>query len=327
MKIFRNSEEITPEFHNAYVTIGNFDGVHVGHRYIFNQIIEEARRVGSKAVVITFDPHPKMVLHPDRRPFFLITTPQEKMALLEEIGIDGVFLIPFSLEYARTTARSFICDVLWQHFRVRKVFIGHDYTFGYGKEGNQQLLENFGKELGFDVAVIDAVKVRDTIISSTLIRNLILEGRVKDAADFLGRLYNLKGTIVKGHQRGGGLGFPTANLAPEKVLIPRTGVYAALALLNGVRYAAVLNIGFNPTFGNEELAIEVHLLDFKGEIYGETLQVYFVERLRNEVRFASPEELVRQIQQDVAQGTALLKPYLPGGAKSDLPLPFGRQKQ
>jgi len=268
-----------------------------------------------------------MVLHPDRRPFFLITTPQEKMALLEEIGIDGVFLIPFSLEYARTTARSFICDVLWQHFRVRKVFIGHDYTFGYGKEGNQQLLENFGKELGFDVAVIDAVKVRDTIISSTLIRNLILEGRVKDAADFLGRLYNLKGTIVKGHQRGGGLGFPTANLAPEKVLIPRTGVYAALALLNGVRYAAVLNIGFNPTFGNEELAIEVHLLDFKGEIYGETLQVYFVERLRNEVRFASPEELVRQIQQDVAQGTALLKPHLPGGAKSDLPLPFGRQKQ
>lgn len=111
------------------------------------------------------------------------------------------------------------------------------------------------------------------------------------------------------------------------MLIPRTGVYAALALLNGVRYAAVLNIGFNPTFGNEELAIEVHLLDFKGEIYGETLQVYFVERLRNEVRFASPEELVRQIQQDVAQGTALLKPYLPGGAKSDLPLPFGRQKQ
>ena len=325
MKIFRNSEEITPDFHNAYVTIGNFDGVHVGHRYIFNQIIEEARWVGSKAVVITFDPHPKMILHPDRRPFYLITTPQEKMALLEEIGIDGVFLIPFSLEYARTTARAFICDVLWQHFRVRKVFIGHDYTFGYGKEGNQQLLENFGKELGFDVAVIDAVKVRDTIISSTLIRNLILEGRVKDAADFLGRLYNLKGTIVKGHQRGGGLGFPTANLAPEKVLIPRTGVYAALALLNGVRYAAVLNIGYNPTFGNEELAIEVHLLDFKGEIYGETLQIYFVERLRNEVRFASSEELVRQIQQDVAQGKALLAPYLPGGEKNDLPLPFGRQ--
>lgn len=327
MKIFRSLEEITPEFQNAYITIGNFDGVHVGHRYIFNRIIEEARGVGSQAVIITFDPHPKMVLHPDRRPFYLIATLEEKMALLEEIGIDAVFLIPFSLEYAQTTAQSFICDVLWQHFRVKKVFIGHDYTFGRGKEGKQQLLEDFGKNLGFDVTVIDAVKVHDTIISSTLIRNLILEGQVKAAADFLGRPYNLKGTVVKGYRRGTDLGFPTANLAPEKVLIPRPGVYAAVVVLQEKRYAAVLNIGFNPTFGNEDMAIEIHLLDFEGEIYGETLQVYFVERLRDELCFPSPAELTRQIQQDVTCGRALLQPYLPGGEKNDLPLPFGRQNQ
>ena len=327
MKIFKSLEEITPEFYDAYVTIGNFDGVHVGHRYIFNQIIEEARQVGSRAVVITFDPHPKMVLHPDRRPFYLIATIEEKMAILEEIGIDAVFLIPFSLEYAQTTARSFICDVLWQRFRVKKVFIGHDYTFGRGKEGKQQLLEAYGKELGFGVTVIDAVKFHDTVISSTLIRNLILDGQVKNAADFLGRPYNLKGTVVKGHQRGGGMGFPTANLDPEKVLVPRTGVYAAIVLLHGTRYAAVLNIGYNPTFGNGDRTIEVHLIDFQGEIYGETLQVYFIERLRDELRFPSADELVRQIQQDVVLGTALLKPYLPGGEKSDLPLPFGRQKR
>jgi riboflavin kinase/FMN adenylyltransferase len=325
MNIFRTLEEISPEFHNAYVTIGNFDGVHVGHRYIFNRIIEEARQVGSKAVVITFDPHPKMILHPDRRPFYLITTLEEKMALLEEIGIEGVFLIPFSLEYAQTTARSFICDILWQSFRVRKVFIGHDYTFGRGKEGKQQLLEEFGKELGFDVQVIDAVKVKDTVISSTLIRNLILDGKVKEAADFLGRPYNLKGPVIRGHQRGTGMGFPTANLAPEKVLVPRTGVYAAIVLADGKKYAAMLNIGYNPTFGNEELAIEVHLLDFHEDIYGKTLQVYFIDRLRDEMRFATPEDLVHQIQQDVDRGKALLAPYLPGGAKNNLPLPFGRQ--
>jgi riboflavin kinase / FMN adenylyltransferase len=327
MKIFRSIEEITPEFQNAYVTIGNFDGVHVGHRYIFNQIIDEARRLGSKAVVITFDPHPKMVLHPDRRPFYLIATLQEKMALLEEIGIDAVFLIPFSLEYAQTTAQSFICDVLWNHLRVRKVFIGHDYTFGRGKEGKQQLLEDYGRKLGFDVAVIDAVKVQDTVISSTLIRNLILDGQVKTAANFLGRPYNLKGTVVKGYRRGTELGFPTANLAPEKVLMPRPGVYAAVVVLQEQRYAAVLNIGFNPTFGNEDMTIEIHLLDFEGEIYGETLQVYFIGRLRDELQFPSPADLARQIQQDITLGQELLKPYLPGGEKNDLPLPFGRQKK
>jgi riboflavin kinase/FMN adenylyltransferase len=326
MKIFRSLEELTSDFHDAYVTIGNFDGVHVGHRYIFNQIIEEARLVGSQAVVITFDPHPKMVLHPDRRPFYLIATLEEKMALLEESGVDAVFLISFSLEYAQTTAQSFICDVLWNRFRVKKVFIGHDYTFGRGKEGKKQLLEDFGKELGFDVAVIDAVKVEDTVISSTLIRNLILDGQVKTAADFLGRPYNLKGTVVKGYRRGTDLGFPTANLAPEKVLVPCIGVYAAVVVLRGERYAAVLNIGFNPTFGNDDMAIEIHLLDFEGEIYGETLQVYFIERLRDELRFSSPAELALQIQKDVALGKVLLKPYLRGGEKNDLPLPFGRQR-
>jgi len=307
MKIFNPLETVTPDFHQAYVTIGNFDGVHIGHRYIFNLIQAEARQMDAKAVVMTFDPHPKMLLHPERRPFYLITTLEEKMALLEKSGIDAVFLIPFSLDYAKTTAQAFVHDFLWQHLHVRKVFIGHDNTFGCGKEGNQAFLEEYGQRLGFSVSVIDAVKMSDTVISSTLVRHCILDGEVGKAKIFLGRPYNIKGTVVKGYRRGNDLGFPTANLDPEKVLLPKEGVYAAWIILENQQFDAVLNIGHNPTFSNDHLTIEVHLLDFKGELYGKTLQVYFVDRLRDEIKFTSSEELVQQIRQDAIQAKDLLK--------------------
>ena len=318
MKIFNSLEAITPDFHHAYVTIGNFDGVHAGHRYIFNQIQSEARRAGAKAVVMTFDPHPKMILHPERRPFYLIATLEEKMALLEKSGIDAVFLIPFSLDYAKTTAQTFVQDILWQRLRVRKVFIGHDYTFGCGKEGNRAFLERYGQNLGFSVSVIDAVKISETIISSTLIRHCILDGEVRKAMTFLGRPYNIKGTVVKGYRRGNDLGFPTANLEPEKVLLPKEGVYAAWAILENQRFDAVLNIGDNPTFSNDRLSLEVHLLDFQEELYGKTLQVYFVDRLRDEVKFTTAEELAAQIRQDVIRAKELLQQ----ARQDDLPLYF-----
>jgi riboflavin kinase/FMN adenylyltransferase len=267
---------------------------------------------------MTFDPHPKMILHPERRPFYLIATLEEKMALLEKSGIDAVFLIPFSLDYAKTTAQTFVQDILWQRLRVRKVFIGHDYTFGCGKEGNRAFLERYGQNLGFSVSVIDAVKISETIISSTLVRHCILDGEVRKAMIFLGRPYNIKGTVVKGYRRGNDLGFPTANLEPEKVLLPKEGVYAAWAILENQRFDAVLNIGDNPTFSNDRLSLEVHLLDFQEELYGKTLQVYFVDRLRNEVKFTTAEELAAQIRQDVIHAKELLQQ----ARQDNLPLYF-----
>ena len=319
MKIFNSLEAITPDFHHTYVTIGNFDGVHIGHQCIFNRIQSEAKQAGAKTAVMTFDPHPKMILHPERRPFYLIATKEEKMALLEKNGIDAAFLIPFSLDFAKTTAQTFVQDILWQHLRVRKVFIGHDYTFGYGKEGNQAFLEKYGQNLGFSVSVIDAVKLSDTIISSTLVRQCILDGEIHKAMTFLGRPYNIKGTVIKGYRRGEGLGFPTANLDPEKVLLPKEGVYAAWIILENQQFDAVLNIGYNPTFSNDHLTIEIHLLDFKEDLYGKTLQVYFVDRLRDEMKFATAEKLALQIRHDVIHAKEVLQQQ---GRQNDLPLYF-----
>jgi len=310
MKIIRGTESIPPEMQGAYITIGNFDGVHLGHRHICQTLIREAAREGRKTLLITFVPHPKMLLHPERRPFYLLTSLEEKIKLLEAQGLDAVILIPFTLEYAETSAESFIVDFLWNKLRVKKVFIGHDYTFGSKKGGNEKVLAEYGKKLGFDVHVINAISVGNTLVSSTKIREAILTGDVKRAAMLLGRPYNVGGTVVEGKGRGATLGFPTANVKPDKELLPARGVYAAMVHLEGGGYRGVLNIGVNPTFGENKPTLEVHLMDFQGNLYGEALDVLFIERLREERKFSSPEELVAQLKKDVAQARAVLTPYL-----------------
>jgi len=311
MIIIKGTDKIPSEFRDAVVTIGNFDGIHLGHGLIFEQVIAAARQEKRQALVITFDPHPKMLLHPERRPFYLITSLEEKISLLDDIGIDAVILIPFSLEFAKTTAETFIRDILWDKLHIRKIFIGHDYTFGRGKEGNEAYLVLQGSKLGFDVDVVNAFTINSGIVSSTRIRNAILEGDVKTAASLLGRPYNLSGPVVVGHRRGAGLGFPTANIDPEKVLVPARGVYAVIVELDGQRYQGVLNIGYNPTFADEKRSVEVHLLDFDGNIYGMTLEVLFIERIRDEVKFDGPDKLVAQIRQDIDRARIILKPLLP----------------
>jgi riboflavin kinase/FMN adenylyltransferase len=273
------------------------------------KLAHEAHAEGRHAVVMTFDPHPKMIIHPDRHPFYLITTLEEKIDLVEKQGIDALILIPFTLEFAATTAREFVCNILWGKLRAGKILIGHDYTFGRGKEGNEALLTAFGEKLGFSVEVMNAFTREGVIISSTRIRNAILEGNVRTAASFLGRPYNLVGSVVEGHHRGTGLGFPTANIEPEKVLIPAGGVYVALVNLEGKKYQGVLNIGRNPTFGNDKQTIEVYLLDFKEQIRGKRLEVLFVDRLRDEIKFAGPSDLVAQIGRDVARAQDVLASY------------------
>ncbi|HLA27826.1 MAG TPA: bifunctional riboflavin kinase/FAD synthetase [Syntrophales bacterium] len=307
MHVFTGTEGIPSEFRKAFITIGNFDGVHLGHRFIFQKLILEAHKENRKALLVTFVPHPKMLLHPERRPFYLLTTIEEKIKLLEALGLDALILIPFTLEYAQTTAESFILDVLWKNFQVRKIFIGHDYRFGKDKRGDEDMLTAFGKKLGFDVAVINAVAVGDTVISSTRIRAAILEGDVKTAAMLLGRPYNVSGTVIEGKRRGAALGFPTANIKPNKELLPAKGVYAAIVNLEGKRYNGALSIGLNPTFGDVQLSMEVHLMDFNGDIYGKYADVLFIERIRGERKFPGPEMLSLQIKKDVEEARDILK--------------------
>jgi riboflavin kinase / FMN adenylyltransferase len=306
MQIFNNSENITPDFQGSFVTIGNFDGVHLSHQFICRKLAAEAKAAGQKSLVITFDPHPKRILHPNIKPFYLITTLTEKFQLLEDCGIDGTLVISFDQAYSKTTARQFVCEFLGRELKVKKIIVGHDYRFGQGQQGNSDYLIAAGAELGFTVEVIDAFKVGADIVSSTLIRNLILKGEIGSVFGFLGRWYNVAGAVVSGHGRGTGLGFPTANLEPEKELLPPPGIYAAFAELEGKRLMTALSIGAKPTFGDYTFTFEAYLLDFAGDVRGKRINIMFVEKLRDIIKFDSPETLTKQITADVEKTRAIL---------------------
>lgn len=308
MKVIRGNEAIPAALRGAVVTIGNFDGVHIGHQVIFRKVVDEAHRENRPAVAISFDPHPKMVLHPERRPFYLITSLKEKILLLETLGLDAFLLIPFTLEYAQTTAEEFISDLLLTRLQIRKILIGHDFTFGRGNKGNVAFLTESGRRLGFDVEVMGEIKVGEITISSTRIREALLAGQVRFAASLLGRPYNLAGRVIHGSRRGTRLGFPTANILPEKELVPPSGIYAVHVLVDGHRRHGALSIGFNPTFGSQEKpSIEVHIFDFNDDIYDKSLNILFIERIRDQIRFGSPEELIARIRQDIAQVREILR--------------------
>jgi riboflavin kinase / FMN adenylyltransferase len=307
MIVFKGIENITGDFCRSFVTIGNFDGVHLSHQFICRKLATEARSAGIKSLVITFDPHPKMVLHPEIRPFYLITTLEERLQILEKCGIDGTLIIPFSRDYSRLTAEEFVRGFLHKKLAIKKIIVGHDYTFGQGKKGNSDYLISAGRELGFEVEVIEAFKVGKNVVSSTLIRNLIIKGALKIVTKLLGRWYNVAGIVVKGYGRGVELGFPTANLDPEKELLPPAGIYAAFVDVEGKRYMAALNIGGKPTFADYTFTFEVHLLDFSGDLRGKRLNVHFVEKLRDIVKFDSPERLKKQIAADIEKIKKILK--------------------
>jgi len=307
MKIFEGIENITGDFRGAFVTIGNFDGVHLSHQHICRKLAAEAKKSGQKSLVITFDPHPKMILHPNIRPFYLITTRSEKIALLETCGVDATVIIPFDLHYSKITAEQFVQDFLWKKLAITKIIIGHDYVFGQARQGNDAFLKAQGRKLGFSVEVITAFKIDQEIVSSTLIRNYILSGDIPGATRLLGRFYNVAGTVVSGAGRGTGLGYPTANIEPEKELLPPSGIYAAFVMVDGNRYMGALNIGAKPTFEDYTSTMEVFLLDYEGDLRGKILNVLFVEKLRDIVKFDGPESLKRQIAADVENTKEILK--------------------
>jgi riboflavin kinase/FMN adenylyltransferase len=306
MKIHREIDEITKPYPNCCVTIGNFDGVHRGHQQLFSTVVEKARARSGTSVAITFDPHPLQVLLP--KGIKLISTCEQKMELIEAAGIDVLLVIPFTKEFAGTTAEDFVSKVLVERIGVTELVVGYDYAFGKGRCGNIDFLRRQGQVHNFPVTVIDAFYLGDELVSSTRIRELVQVGKMAKAAKLLGRSYQIRGTVQVGKQRGGKvIGFPTANLkVNEEDLVPKHGVYVTQVICEGRCYGGVLNIGYNPTFGDQELVAETHIFDFNENIYGKPIKLNLLYFLRGEIKFAGPRELAEQISRDVIEAKKIL---------------------
>ena len=307
MKIYTDLEEIERPFNRPAVTIGNFDGVHLGHQALFKKVVELAKPRGGDKVAVTFHPHPMKVLRPDNPPK-LISTLEQKIELIMEAGIEHLVCLPFTRPFAATTADEFVEGILYRKIGVEDLVVGYDYACGKGRQGDIEFLKRKGQELGFRVHVIPPVKVDGMVVSSTKIRELVAEGDMEMVRKMLGRFYQIRGVVRRGKRRGGPVvGFPTANLAiNEEDLCPKPGVYAVQVLHGKAVYGGVMNIGYNPTFGDAKLGAEVHIFNFHKDIYGHEIKVNIVARIRDEKRFSGPEELARQIAKDIEKARRIL---------------------
>lgn len=305
MMICRSLDELPSGLTKPVVTLGNFDGVHRGHQEIFRRVTEEAETTGGTSVVVTFRPHPLKVI-PNLRNVVLITTYEERARLIEQCGIDLLLEIPFDRSIAELSPRCFIHEILVSRLGVRTLFIGYDYAFGHNREGRVPLLVSAGKEHGFSVKVLEPINNGSEIYSSSAIRRLLQIGEVSSVVELLGRHFSLSGSVVHGHGRGASLGYPTANIQTDKELIPPDGVYAVKVLLDGVVRDGACNIGRNPTYGNRESSIEVHIFDFSEDMYGKTIEIFFIERIRGERKFTGPEALREAIGFDVKRSREIL---------------------
>ncbi|MDY0211381.1 MAG: bifunctional riboflavin kinase/FAD synthetase [Desulfuromonadaceae bacterium] len=306
MKIIRSLDEISRPFNNTVATVGNFDGVHLGHRAIFRNLVKRARHEDGVSVVCTFDPHPLKFLAPDRAPR-LINTRAEKERLIAASQIDILLQIPFDHDLAALPPATFVDEILLGKLGVQHLIVGYDYAFGKGRTGNVAFLRAQGIEKGFGVDVFGPVQCRGNVLSSTLVRQNVLRGDVEGAKHLLGRHFNLEGRVVHGDQRGKSMGFATANIETDKELLPLSGVYAGRIRHNSAEHNVVINIGHKPTFGENSLTIEVHILDFKGDLYGENMRVYFVKRLRDEKKFSDVDELIQAIRTDIERARTILR--------------------
>ena len=299
MKLYRSLEAFS-RLSNAIVTIGTFDGVHVGHQKIISRLIEIAGVTGGEVVVLTFFPHPRMVLFPDDNDLMLLNTLDEKIALLEKSGVGHLLIHPFSREFSRMSSTEFVRDILVNKIGTKKLVIGYDHHFGRNREGSFSDLLELSSLYNYEVEKIPEQDINDVAISSTKIRNALLSGDMETANAFLGYAYNLGGKVVRGRQIGRTLGFPTANIeVPEKYkLVPANGVYAVKVDIRGSLLKGVLSISNRPTFDNGPRSIEVHIFNFEQDIYGESIRVYFNSFIRPDLKFSSAEELRIQMLQD-----------------------------
>jgi riboflavin kinase / FMN adenylyltransferase len=298
---FSELHQITQPLLNPVLTIGNFDGIHLGHQSLIQKVRERSREIQGISLVVTFHPHPAQILRPSKAPRQIVSD-EGKVELIFQYGIDSVLSIPFTKEFAQIPAKDFIQDVLVSRIGMKEIVVGYDYTFGKKREGNIHLLKEFGGKLGFQVHVHPPVTIGTHLVSSTRVRELITSGAMEEARMLLGRPFSLSGTIIAGKGIGRSLlGFPTANLNPREKLMPQRGVYVVRGEIPEGPFFGVTNVGFNPTFSGKNISIETYLFDFDRDLYGKTLKVFFLKRLRGERTFSGPDALKTQISKDIDQ--------------------------
>ena len=299
MKIYKSLEEVKP-IKNAVVTTGTFDGVHLGHRSLIDKMNEMAASIDGETVILTFDPHPRRVLYPDSWDLKLINSQQRKIDLLSRTGVGHLIIIPFTIEFSAMNPLEFIKDIIVEKIGGKTIVVGYDHHFGKNRLGNYNSLNEIGRELGFTVEELPAQIVEDIPVSSSKIRKLLHEGNIKLANQLLGYEYSIMGKVVYGYQVGKTIGFPTANLEVEDKLklIAANGVYACKILYRNEKLIGMGNIGFRPTLDRKDLTIEVNIFDFEKIIYGDKLTIYWIDRIRDEVKFNNLEELKNQLIRD-----------------------------
>ncbi len=300
MRIFHNISE-TSDLKDTIVTIGTFDGVHLGHQKILKKLVELKNKNGGETLLFTFDPHPRKVLFPEQRDLKLITTTQEKCELLKQFGIDNVLVFPFTIEFSKMSAEDYISNIISETLKTKTLVIGYDHRFGSNREGNIETLKQVSSDYYFDLIEIPAQEINQLNISSTRIRKAIEEGEIEVANSFLGYSFFMSGIVIKGKQLGRTIGYPTANieLLDLDKIKPKTGVYAVNVVIDQIKFKGMLNVGCNPTTDSDRIQkIEVNIFDFNKDIYGKIIKIEFIKHLRNEVKFANLDELKEQLAKD-----------------------------
>lgn len=301
MRLIEGIENLKEKFPYPVLTIGNFDGVHIGHQAILQMLRERARQKKGTSIVLTFEPHPLKIIAPEKAPR-LITPFKEKLRLIEGFGIEVLICIKFTREFSKMEASDFVKGILVDTIGVREVFVGSNYLFGKGRKGSPEFLKSMGEGYGFKVTIVPEIKLAGDggALSSSRIRSLIDRGRVEEASRLLGRHYSIEGAVVEGARRGKRLfNIPTANIHTINELLPKIGAYAVTVELEGKTYHGAANVGYNPTFGGRELGCEVHIFEFDADILGRTIRINFVKRIRDEIRFHRAQDLALQIKKDI----------------------------
>ncbi|RHX81577.1 bifunctional riboflavin kinase/FAD synthetase [Leptospira yasudae] len=289
------------------VTLGNFDGIHLGHQALLDRVLQVSKQTGLSSCVVTYDPNPAIVLGKNPEMKSLMTF-ADKEEWIRRQGIDYLVVLPFNKELAEMSAETFLEDILLKQLKAKNIIIGFNHCFGKGRRGNYELLKEYSDKLKYSVEKVDPVFLEEIKLSSSYVRTLVSEGNVKEAARCLNRSYSVSGTVVGGHKRGRQIGFPTANVQfnPD-ILIPGIGVYAGFTTVEGTAYPSMINIGRNPTFGENAVTLESNIFDFQKEIYDQTVRVTFTERIRDEVKFSGVESLIAQLKQDEISARKILE--------------------
>jgi riboflavin kinase/FMN adenylyltransferase len=305
LQIYYDLEAPSESFQESIVTVGVFDGLHIGHQAVIQQVLTQSEKFNLASLVLTFDPPPLAFLAPERCPPAL-TTLSKKIEILDQLGVDGVVFARFDAYLQQMSPDAFVQQVLLQRLHAKQVIIGYDWQFGKGRSGNAEALRQLGDQYQFSVMIVGPVQLHGMPVHSTRVREAIAGGNLNLVSDLLGRRYSIMGEIVLGDGRGRQIGFPTANIDAGNQMLPPSGVYAIQVKLEGRMFNGVMNMGTRPTFDGEEFQIETHLFDFEQMVYGKKMEIFFIEKIRDERRFPNPEILVNQIKQDVATAKAIL---------------------